>query len=108
MTRVKFPYDEFDPSDVRTFPLAARASKVQESDFARAWDPASGFDGWLASLPKMLAAADLPKLKLKWAFGLPESTSSYSQPAVAGGRRWSSRSAGARRGSVSPSWPART
>lgn len=59
MTRVKFPYDEFDPSDVRTFPLAARASKVQESDFARAWDPASGFDGWLASLPKMLGAADL-------------------------------------------------
>ena len=33
-----------------------------------------------------LAAVDIPKLKLKWAFGLPQSTSSYSQPAVAGGR----------------------
>jgi polyvinyl alcohol dehydrogenase (cytochrome) len=33
-----------------------------------------------------LTAADVPKLKLKWVFGLPNSTSSYSQPTVAGGR----------------------
>jgi polyvinyl alcohol dehydrogenase (cytochrome) len=33
-----------------------------------------------------LAAADVPKLKLKWAFGLPEGKSMYSQPAVAFGR----------------------
>ncbi len=33
-----------------------------------------------------LAPADVPKLKLKWAFGLPSATSMYSQPSVAFGR----------------------
>ena len=33
-----------------------------------------------------LAATDIPKLKLKWAFGLPDGKSMYSQPAVAFGR----------------------
>jgi len=59
MTRVKFPYDEFDSSGVRTYPLASRPSKAKREDFARAWDPASGFGGWIDALPKMLAAADL-------------------------------------------------
>jgi hypothetical protein len=53
-----FSYDPFDPSDVRTYPLASRASKVRRADFARPWDPASGMEGWLASLPSLLAAAD--------------------------------------------------
>lgn len=58
MSRMKFPYEEFDLSGVRTYPLAGRPSKVHDSDFARAWDPASGLAGWLASLPNLLAAAD--------------------------------------------------
>ncbi len=33
-----------------------------------------------------LAAADVPKLKLKWAFGFPGAMSMYSQPAAAFGR----------------------
>ncbi|MGH8256316.1 MAG: PQQ-binding-like beta-propeller repeat protein [Steroidobacteraceae bacterium] len=33
-----------------------------------------------------LTAQDLPRLKLVWAFGLPNSTSSYSQPTVVSGR----------------------
>ena len=33
-----------------------------------------------------ISAADLPNLKLKWAFGLPDGKSMYSQPAVAFGR----------------------
>lgn len=33
-----------------------------------------------------LKASDIPKLKLKWAFGLPSGSSLYSQPAVAFGR----------------------
>ncbi|MGE3471954.1 MAG: PQQ-binding-like beta-propeller repeat protein [Vicinamibacterales bacterium] len=33
-----------------------------------------------------LAAADVPKLTLKWAFGFPMGNSSYGQPAVVGGR----------------------
>src|SRR5215475_9097168 len=33
-----------------------------------------------------LTPTDVPKLKLKWAFGLPGGTSMYSQPSVAFGR----------------------
>src|SRR5579863_6289045 len=33
-----------------------------------------------------LAAADVPKLKLKWSFGIPDAKSMYSSPAVAFGR----------------------
>ena len=33
-----------------------------------------------------LAAADVPRLKLKWAFAFPGATRAYSQPTVAGGR----------------------
>ena len=33
-----------------------------------------------------LAAGDVPKLKLKWAFGVPQGASLFSQPAAAGGR----------------------
>src|SRR5262249_15189883 len=33
-----------------------------------------------------LTAADVPKLKVKWAFGFPNGTSAFGQPAVAGGR----------------------
>jgi polyvinyl alcohol dehydrogenase (cytochrome) len=33
-----------------------------------------------------LTAAQVPQLALKWAFGLPNSTSAYSQPTVASGR----------------------
>jgi polyvinyl alcohol dehydrogenase (cytochrome) len=33
-----------------------------------------------------LTAADIPKLKLKWAFGFPTATQAYAQPAVIGGR----------------------
>jgi polyvinyl alcohol dehydrogenase (cytochrome) len=33
-----------------------------------------------------LAASDVPKLKLKWAFGFPKDPMAFSQPAAAGGR----------------------
>jgi polyvinyl alcohol dehydrogenase (cytochrome) len=33
-----------------------------------------------------MSARNLPRLKLKWAFGLPNSLSAYSQPTVVGGR----------------------
>jgi len=59
MSAVKFRYDEFDPSDVRTYPLRSRESKVRDQDFGHAWNPETGFDGWLASLPNLLASADL-------------------------------------------------
>lgn len=59
MSAVKFGYDEFDLTGVRTYPLASRPSKVTHEQFARPWDPASGVEGWLSSLPDLLAAADL-------------------------------------------------
>jgi polyvinyl alcohol dehydrogenase (cytochrome) len=51
------------------------------------------WDGWGVDIdnsryqPKPgLAAADVPKLKLKWAFGFPGDRQAFSQPAVVGGR----------------------
>ncbi len=58
MSAVKLRYEEFDLSGVRTYPLGSRASKARHDDFGRPWDPATGFEGWIASLPKILAAAD--------------------------------------------------
>jgi polyvinyl alcohol dehydrogenase (cytochrome) len=42
-----------------------------------------------------LAAADVPKLKLKWAFGIPGATQSRSQPAVLGDRVFMASATGA-------------
>ena len=56
---MKLDYEAFDLSRVRTYPLAGRASKVGHDAFARPWDPVSGLSGWLAALPRILAAADL-------------------------------------------------
>ncbi len=55
---MKFPYKEFNLSGVRTYPLASRASKAHASDFAKPYRPGSGVAGLLASLPRILAAAD--------------------------------------------------
>jgi hypothetical protein len=54
-----FPYDEFDLSGVRTYPLASRESKVRVSDFATPVGAGVGFGRFLDSLPNILAAADL-------------------------------------------------
>jgi hypothetical protein len=55
---MKLPYTNFNLQGVATYPLASRASKVKHEDFARPWDPASGLQGFLHSLPNILAAAD--------------------------------------------------
>jgi hypothetical protein len=55
---MKFDYEAFDPSDVRTYPLASRASKANAADFARPYAPGSGMRAWLDSLPRFLGAAD--------------------------------------------------
>jgi hypothetical protein len=54
-----FPYDEFDLSAVRTYPLAERASKARAEDFGRPFAPGGNFADWLASLPAFLGARDL-------------------------------------------------
>lgn len=59
MLRVAFPYDEFDLSGVRTYPLASRQSKARAEDFARPYVKGAGLGGWMESLPRILAADDL-------------------------------------------------
>jgi Deoxyhypusine synthase len=55
---VKLPYEEFDLSSVRTYPLASRDSKTSASDFARPYVPGSGMRAWMETLPNILGAAD--------------------------------------------------
>lgn len=55
---MKFAYEEFDLSGVRTYPLASRKSKANASEFARPYVKGSGVGGLLESLPKVLAAED--------------------------------------------------
>jgi hypothetical protein len=55
---MKIPYEPFDLSGVRTYPLASRKSKANASDFARPFVRGSGVPGLMASLPAFLAAHD--------------------------------------------------
>lgn len=53
-----FPYEEFDCSDVRTYPLASRRSKARVEDFARPCPADATVSALVDSLPNVLAAAD--------------------------------------------------
>jgi hypothetical protein len=55
---MSFPYEEFDLSGIRTYPLKSRASKARAEDFAKPYKAGSGVAGLLESLPSILAAAD--------------------------------------------------
>ena len=57
-----FPYEEFDLSGVRTYPLSSRHSKARAEDFARPFDRGGSFAAWFDSLPAMLGAADLRRV----------------------------------------------
>jgi len=57
-----FPYEEFDLSGVRTYPLASRHSKARAEDFARPVQRGGSFAAWLDALPHMLGAADLRRV----------------------------------------------
>ena len=54
-----FPYEEFDLSGVKTYPLKSRKSKVTAEDVARTADRATTIGEFVDSLPNILAAADL-------------------------------------------------
>jgi Deoxyhypusine synthase len=56
---VPFPYEEFDLSGVRTYPLASRQSKARLEDFGRPYRKGEGLAGLLDSLPSILAGSDL-------------------------------------------------
>ncbi len=57
-----FPYEEFDLSAVRTYPLSSRHSKARAEDFARPVERGGSFAAWFDSLPAMLGAADLHRV----------------------------------------------
>jgi len=53
-----FHYEEFDLSDIRTYPLKSRKSKARAEDFGRPCDPGGSVSAFVDSLPGILAAAD--------------------------------------------------
>jgi hypothetical protein len=53
-----FPYEEFDLSDVRTYPLKSRKNKARVEDFARPSAPDMSMRAFVDTLPNVLAAAD--------------------------------------------------
>ena len=59
---VAFPYEEFDLSDVRTYPLDGRTSKAKIEDFARPVMPRGTFKEWFDALPAILGAQDVRRV----------------------------------------------
>jgi len=55
---VPFPYEEFDLSDITTYPLATRASKVKAEDFAKPHVKGGSASAFFDNLPNILGAAD--------------------------------------------------
>src|SRR6266852_2786404 len=55
---VPFSYDEFDLSDIRTYPLKSRASKTRAEDFGRPVAAGASVGSLVEALPGILAAAD--------------------------------------------------
>jgi hypothetical protein len=59
---MKLPYEEFNLSGVKTYPLRSRQSKVGLAQFATPYKAGSGLDGFLKSLPALLAAKDFKEV----------------------------------------------
>jgi Deoxyhypusine synthase len=55
---MKLPYEEFNLSGIKTYPLRSRPSKVGLADFATPFRAGSGVKGLIESLPGLLAAKD--------------------------------------------------
>jgi Deoxyhypusine synthase len=55
---MKFPYEEFDLADVKTYPLKSRKSKARAEEFGRSCPPGAPVGAFVDSLPDILAAAD--------------------------------------------------
>ena len=55
---MKLPYEEFDLSGVKRYPLRSRQSKVSLAQFSTPYKKGSGVHGLFTSLPGLLAAQD--------------------------------------------------
>ena len=87
-------------------PLTAQTTSNQCTGESALVDPSSGsaWNGWGADISNsrfqtskaaQLAASDVPRLKLKWAFGLAGAKEVFGEPVVAGGRVFVSDDTGA-------------
>ena len=56
---MRFPYEEFDLSAVRTYPLDSRRSKANAGQFAKPFSPGGSFREWFDALPAILGAEDV-------------------------------------------------
>lgn len=59
---MKLPYEEFNLSGVKTYPLRSRQSKVTLGQFATPYKAGSGVGGLVGSLPDLLAARDFKQV----------------------------------------------
>jgi hypothetical protein len=59
---MKFPYEEFDLSEVITYPLKTRKSKARAEDFGKPCAPGAPIRQFVESLPNVLAAADFKEV----------------------------------------------
>ncbi|HEX6164700.1 MAG TPA: hypothetical protein VFZ31_15115 [Vicinamibacterales bacterium] len=59
---MKLPYEEFDLSGIKTYPLRSRSSKVGLAQFATPYKAGSGVNGLVNSLPSLLAASDFKEV----------------------------------------------
>src|SRR5687768_13100474 len=59
---MKLPYEEFDLSGVKTYPLRSRQSKVSLAQFATPYKKGAGVRGLVTSLPGLLAAQDFKEV----------------------------------------------
>jgi hypothetical protein len=55
---MNFPYEEFDLTGLKTYPLKSRPSKVAATDLGRPAAAGSTIGQWVETLPNILAAAD--------------------------------------------------
>ncbi len=53
-----FPYEEFDLSGVKTYPLKSRAGKARTEDFGRPHEVGAAVGSFVDALPNILAGAD--------------------------------------------------
>src|SRR4029453_15025756 len=59
---MRLPYEVFDLSGVRTYPLASRQSKVSVAQFASPHKPGTGVTSFVENLPALLAGADFKQV----------------------------------------------
>jgi polyvinyl alcohol dehydrogenase (cytochrome) len=64
----------------------ARAPDLLSGPMWNSWGVDSNNSRFQPSAAAGIAAADVPRLKLKWAFGFPNAVAAWAQPVVAGGR----------------------